>query len=61
MTTKQASKFSGTEDLPVTNHRRIESRLDGDLGPVEGWPCRRVSSLYRPGYAVGTLLDADVR
>jgi hypothetical protein len=60
MTTKQASKASWTEELPVTTRRRIECHLR-DPGPVESLPGRRVSSLYRPGYAVGDLLDAGVR
>ena len=57
MKTKQASKSSGTEELPVTDHRKIE----WDLGPVESRPGRHVSGLYRAGCAVGTLLDAGVR
>ena len=60
MTTKQASKASGTEDLPVTTHQKIECHLR-DPGPGESLPGQRVFSLYRPGYAVGDLLDAGVR
>jgi hypothetical protein len=61
MTTKQASKSSGTEELPVTDNWKIECHFDRDLGPVESQPGRRVSGHYRAGYAVGALLDAGVR
>jgi hypothetical protein len=61
MTTKQASKSSGPEDLPVTNHRKIKCRFDRDLGPVESRTDRRFSGIYRAGYAVGAPLDAGVR
>ena len=54
MTTRQASKPSGTVELLVTDHRKMECHLDGDSG-------RHVSSLYRAGYAIGALLDAGVR
>jgi hypothetical protein len=56
MITKQASKPSGTEELPVTDHRKIE----WDLGLVVSQPGRHVSGLYRAGCAVGALLDAGV-
>ena len=61
MTTKQASKSSGTEELPVTDHRKIECHLDRDLGPVESRPGRPLCSLYRAGYAISALFDAGVR
>jgi hypothetical protein len=57
MKTKQASKSSGKEELPVTDHRNIER----DLGPVESQSGRHVSGLYCAGCAFGALLDAGVR
>jgi hypothetical protein len=57
MMTKQASKSSGTEELPVSDHRKIE----WDLGSVESRPGWHVSCLHRAGCAVGSLLDAVVR
>ena len=57
MTKKPPSNSSETEEIPVTDHRKIE----WDLGPVESQPGRRVSGLYRAGCAVGSLLDAVVR
>jgi hypothetical protein len=60
MTTEQASKSSGKDELPFTDHRKIECHFDRDLGPVESPPGRHVSSIYLAGYAVSTLLDAGV-
>jgi len=57
MKTKSPSRSSGTEELPVTDHRKIE----WDSGPVESRLGRRVSCLYRAGCAAGALLDVGIR
>jgi hypothetical protein len=61
MTTRQASKPSGREELLVTDHRKMECHFDRDPGPFESRPGRHFSGLYRAGYAVGAQLDAGVR
>ncbi|HEY6580381.1 MAG TPA: CHAD domain-containing protein [Rubrobacter sp.] len=58
MKTNQASKSSGTEEPPATDHREIEWQFDAeDFGPVEDWLYRYASGSSGPTVATDSTVE----
>ena len=58
MKTNQASKSSGTEEPPATDHTEIEWQFDAeDFGPVEDWLYRYASGSSGPTVATDSTVE----